>query len=145
MNDPKIKLYTFLENNNPSQNHDNLKIKINIFFKDINKFKITKENQIYQTLIQSSFTQPETSEIRIQNFSNYDKILEIPKLSKKQIHFNEYFMMLYLYSNSYLSAFSFEKWTIFSLSQVVSHFNYLLHRPKRKMRQKNVKLFYPVM
>ena len=126
MNDPKMKLYTFLENNNPSQNHDNLKIKINIFFKDIDKFKITKENQIYQTLNQSSFTQPETSEIRIQNFSNYDKILEIPKLSKKQIHFNEYFMMLYLYSNSYLSAFSFEKWTIFSLSQVVSHFNYLL-------------------
>lgn len=113
MSDQKIKLYTFLENNNPSQNHHDLEIKINIFFKDIDKFK-------YKTF------QPETTKIKIQNFSNYNKILEIPKLSKKQIHFNDYFMMLYLYFNSYLSAFSFEKWTIFSLSQVISHFNYLL-------------------
>ena len=35
-------------------------------------------------------------------------------------------MMLYLYSNSYLSAYSIGKWIIFSLSQVISHFNYLL-------------------
>ena len=35
-------------------------------------------------------------------------------------------MMLYIYSNSYLSAYSIGKWTIFSLSQVISHFNYLL-------------------
>ena len=34
--------------------------------------------------------------------------------------------MLYIYSNSYLSAFSIGKWTIFSLSQVISHFNHLL-------------------
>jgi hypothetical protein len=113
MNDQKIKLYTFLENNNPSQNHHDLEIKIDIFFKYIDKFK-------YQTF------QPETTKIKIQNFSNYNKILEILKLSKKQIHFNDYFMMLYLYFNSYLSAFSFGKWTIFSLSQVISHFNYLL-------------------
>ena len=119
MSDQKIKLYTFLENNNPSQNHHDLEIKIDIFFKYIDKFK-------YKTLDHSSFTQPETTKIKIQNISNYNKILEIPKLSKKQIYFNDYFMMLYLYFNSYLSAFSFEKWTIFSLSQVISHFNYLL-------------------
>ena len=119
MSDQKIKLYTFLENNNPSQNHHDLEIKIDIFFKYIDKFK-------YKTLDHSSFTQPETTKIKIQNISNYNKILEIPKLSKKQIYFNDYFMMLYLYFNSYLSAFSFGKWTIFSLSQVISHFNYLL-------------------
>ena len=102
----KIKLYTFLENNNPSQNHHDLEIKIDIFFKYIDKFK-------YKTLYHSSFTQPETTKIKIQNISNYNKILEIPKLSKKQIYFNDYFMMLYLYFNSYLSAFSFGKWTIF--------------------------------
>ena len=34
--------------------------------------------------------------------------------------------MLYLYSNSYLSAYSISKWTIFSLSQVINHFNHLL-------------------
>ena len=121
MSDQKIKLYTFLENNNTSQNHHDLEIKIDIFFNHIDKFK-------YKTLDHSSFTQPETTKIKIQNFSNYNKILEIPKLSKKQIHFNDYFMMLYLYSNSYLSAFSFGKWTIFSLSQVISHFNYLLSK-----------------
>jgi hypothetical protein len=126
MTDPKMKLYTFLENNNPSKNLSELKIKINIFFNDIDKFKITDEENIYQTLNQSSFIQPETSEIRIQNFSNYNKILEISKLSKKQIHFNDYFMMLYLYSNSYLSSYSIGNWAIFSLSQVISHFNYLL-------------------
>ena len=126
MSNQKIKLYTFLENNNPSQNHHDLEIKINIFFKDIDKFKITDEIYVFQTLDKSSFILPETKEIRVQDFSNYDKILEIPKLSKKQIHFNDYFMMLYLYSNTYLSAFSFEKWTLFSLSQVISHFNYLL-------------------
>lgn len=126
MTDLKMKLYTFLENNNPSKNFSELRIKINIFFNDIDKFKITDEENIYQTLNQSSFIQPETSEIRIQNFSNYNKILEIPKLSKKQIHFNDYFMMLYLYSNSYLSSYSIGNWAIFSLSQVISHFNYLL-------------------
>ena len=119
MSDQKIKLYTFLENNNTSQNHHDLEIKIDIFFKYIDKFK-------YKTLDHSSFTQPETTKIKIQNFSNYNKILEIPKLSKKQIHFNDYFMMLYLYFNSYLSAFSFGKWSLFSLSQVINHFNYLL-------------------
>ena len=126
MSDQKIKLYTFLENNNPSQNHHNLDIKINIFFKDINKFKITNDLYVFQSLDKSSFILPETKEIEVQNFSNYDKILEIPKLSKKKIHFNDYFMMLYLYSNTYLSAFSFGKFTLFSLSQVISHFNYLL-------------------
>ena len=104
----------------------NFTIKINIFFKDIDKLKITDEIYVFQILDQSSFILPETTKIKIQNFSNYDKILEIPKLSKKNIHFNDYFMMLYLYSNSYLSAYSIGKWTIFSLSQVISHFNYLL-------------------
>jgi hypothetical protein len=126
MTDPNMKLYTFIENNNPSQNFSELKIKINIFFKDIDKFKITDKIYVFQILDQSSFILPETTKIKIQNFSNYDKILEIPKLSKKNIHFNDYFMMLYLYSNSYLSAYSIGKWTIFSLSQVISHFNYLL-------------------
>lgn len=126
MSDQKIKLYDFLENNNPSQNHQDLEIKINIFFKDIDKFKITDEIYIFQILDQSSFILPETKEIGIQNFSNYDKIIEIQKLSKKKIHFNDYFMMLYLYSNTYLSAFSFGKWTFFSISQVISHFNYLI-------------------
>ena len=121
-----MKLYEFLENNNKSQNFHDLEIKINIFFKDIDKFKITDEKYVFQTLDQSSFILPETKEIRIQNLSNYSKILEIAKLSNKQIHFNDYFMMLYLYSNSYLSAFSIGKWTIFSLSQVISHFNHLL-------------------
>ena len=126
MSDQKMILYKFLENNNPSQNFSDLEIKINIFFKDIDKFKITDEIYVFQTLDKSSFIIPETKEIGVQNFSNYDKILEIPKLSKKQIHFNDYFMMLYLYSNTYLSAFSFGKWTLFSLSQVISNFNYLL-------------------
>ena len=121
-----MKLYAFLENNNPSQNFHELEIKIDIFFKDIDKIRITDENYVFQTLDQSSFILPETNEIKIQNFSNYSKILEITKLSKKQINFNEYFMMLYLYSNSYLSAFSIGKWTIFSLSQVISNFNHLL-------------------
>jgi hypothetical protein len=61
----------------------------------------------------------------MQNLSNYNKILEIAKLSTKKIYFNDFFMMLYLYSNSYLSAYSINKWTIFSLSQVIIHFNYL--------------------
>jgi len=126
MSDLKIKLYEFLENNNKSQNFYDLEIKINIFFKDIDKFKITDEKYVFQTLDQSSFILPETKEIRIQNLSNYSKILEIAKLSKKKIHFNDYFMMLYLYSNSYLSAYSIGKWTIFSISQVISHFDYLL-------------------
>jgi hypothetical protein len=126
MSDQKIKLYEFLENNNPSQNHKELEIKINIFFKDIDKFKITDEIYVFQILDQSSFILPETKEIGIQNFSNYDKIIEIQKLSKKKIHFNDYFMMLYLYSNTYLSAFSFGKWSFFSISQVISHFNYLI-------------------
>ena len=126
MNDKKIKLYEFLENNNPSQNFHDLEIRTNIFFKNIDNFKITDEKYVFQTLDQSSFILPETKEIKMQKLSNYSKILEITKLSKKQIHFNEYFMMLYLYSNSYLSAFSIGKWTIFSLSQVISHLNHLL-------------------
>ena len=93
MCDQKIKLYEFLENNNPSQNHQDLEIKIYIFFKDIDKFKITDEIYVFQILDQSSFILPETKEIGIQNFSFYDKILEIPKLSKKQIHFNDYLMI----------------------------------------------------
>jgi hypothetical protein len=125
MSDQKMKLYQFLENNNPSQNFNELEIKINIFFKEIDKIRITDEKFIFQTLDHSSFILPETKEIRMQNLSNYDKILEIAKLSTKKIHFNDYFMMLYLYSNSYLSAYSINKWTIFSLSQVISHFNYL--------------------
>ena len=126
MNNPKLKLYQFLENNNPSQNFSELEIKINIFFKDIDKFKITDEKYIFQTLDYSSFILPETKEIKMQNLSNYNNILEIAKLSKKNIHFNDFFMMLYLYSNSYLSAYSIGKWAIFSLSQVINHFNYLL-------------------
>jgi len=121
-----MKLYTFLENNNPSQNYQELEAKINIFFKNINKFKITEEKQIFQTLDHSSFTQPETIKIKIGNFSNYNKILEISKLPKKNINFNDYFMMLYLYSNSYLSEYTIDKFTIFSLSQVITNFNYLL-------------------
>jgi hypothetical protein len=84
MTDPNMKLYAFIEKNNPSQNHRDLNIKINIFFKDIDKFKITDEIYVFQILDQSSFILPETKEIGIQNFSNYDKILEIPKLSKKK-------------------------------------------------------------
>jgi hypothetical protein len=126
MNDQKMKLYKFLENNNPSQNFNELEIKINIFFRDINKFTITDEKYIFQTLEHSSFVLPETKLIKMQDLSNYNKIIEITKLSKKKIHFNDYFMMLYLYSNSYLSAYSLHKWTIFSLSQVINHFNYLL-------------------
>ena len=119
-----MKLYEFLENNNKSKNHHDLEIKINIFFRDIDNFKITDEKYVFQTLDQSSFILPETNEIRIEKLSNYDKIIEITKLSKKKIHFNDYFMMLYIYSNSYLSAFSIGKWTILSLSQVISHFNH---------------------
>ena len=54
MSDLKIKLYEFLENNNPSQNFSDLEIKINIFFRDIDKFKITDEKYIFQTLEHSS-------------------------------------------------------------------------------------------
>ena len=126
MTEKIMKLYAFLENNNPSQNYQELQEKINIFSKNIDKFKITKENQIFQILDHSSFTQPETIEIKVNNFSNYNNILKIPKLSKKNIHFNDYFMMLYLYSNTYLNAYTIGKWTIFSLSQVINHFNYLL-------------------
>jgi len=125
MNNQKLILYQFLENNNPSQNLSELEIKINIFFKDIDKFKITDEKYIFQTLDHYFIILPETKEIKMQNLSNYDKILEIAKLSSKKIHFNDYFMMLYIYSNSYLSAYSINKWTIFSLSQVINHFNYL--------------------
>ena len=125
MNNPKLMLYQFLENNNPSQSFSELEIKINIFFKDIDKFKITDKKYIFQTLDHYSFILPETKEIKMQNLSNYNKILEIAKLSTKKIHFNDFFMMLYLYSNSYLSAYSINKWTIFSLSQVIIHFNYL--------------------
>jgi hypothetical protein len=119
MNHQKIKLYIFLENNYPSQNFNECKIKIDIFFNNIDKFKI---------LDHSSFTQPKTTEIKIQNFSNYNKILEISKLSKKKIFFNVYFMMLYLYSNSYLSTYYINNWTIFSLSEVINHFNFLLSK-----------------
>jgi len=126
MSDSKMKLYSFLEMNNPSQNYQELEEKINIFLKNIDKIKITKENQIFQTLDHSSFNQPETIEINMKDFSNYDKILEIVKLSKKKIHFNDFFMMLYIYYNSYLSAYTIDKFTIFSLSQVITHFNYLL-------------------
>jgi hypothetical protein len=121
MSDPKMKLYTFLENNNPSQNFSELKIKLDIFFNHIDKFK-------YKILDHDPSIQPETTEIKIQNFSNYNKILEIAKLSKKNIHFNDYFMMLYIYSNKYLSAYTIGNWTIFPLSQVISQFNYLLTR-----------------
>ncbi len=123
MSDPKMKLYTFLENNNPSQNFNELKIKVDIFFNHIDKFK-------YKILDNDPSIQPETTEIKIQNFSNYNKILEIPKLSKKNIHFNDYFMMLYLYSNTYLSTYTIGNWTIFPLSQVINQFNYLLTRDK---------------
>jgi len=126
MNNPKLKLYEFLENNNPSQNFSDLEIKINVFFKNIDKISITDEKYIFQTLDYSSFILPETKQIKIQDLSNYNKILEITKLSKKNIHFNDFFMMLYLYSNSYLSAYTFGKWTIFSLSQVINNFNHLL-------------------
>lgn len=126
MSNKKIKLYAFLENNNPSQNYQELEIKINIFFKNINNFKITEEKQNFQTLDHSSFTQPETSEIKISNFSNYDKILKIANLPKKKIHFNDYFMMLYLYSNSYLSSYKIGNWIIFSLSKVITDFSSLL-------------------
>ncbi len=121
-----MKLYAFLENNNPSQNYQELEAKINTFLENFDKFKIIEEKHIFQTLDHSSFTQPETVEIKIDNFSNYNKILEISKLPKKNIHFNDYFMMLYLYSNSYLNAYTIGKWTLFSLSQVITHFNYLL-------------------
>ena len=119
MNNIKLRLCQFLENNNQSQNYEEIKMKLNIFLRDIDKFKIEK-------LYHNSIIIPETKEIKMQNLSNYNKILEIVKLSSKKIHFNEYFMMLYLYSNSYLSAYLFNKWTIFSLSQVINHFNYLL-------------------
>jgi|LakMenEpi03Aug12_release.lakeMendotaPanAssembly.Ray.scaffolds.fasta_scaffold357904_2 hypothetical protein len=128
MNDLKLKLYQFLEKNNPSLNFNELEIKINIFFRDINKFNITDEKYIFQKIDNLFFILPETKEIKIQNLSNYNKILEISKLSKKNIHFNDFFMMLYLYSNSYLSAYSFNKWILFSLSQVINHFNYLLSK-----------------
>jgi hypothetical protein len=126
INNPKLRLYEFLENNNPSQNFSDLEIKINIFFRDINKFTITDEKYIFQTLDYSCFVLPETKLIKMQDLYNYNKILEITKLSKKNIHFNDFFMMLYLYSNSYLSAYSIGKWTIFSLSQVINNFNHLL-------------------
>jgi hypothetical protein len=122
----KKKLYEFLENNNPTENFSELEIKINIFLKDIDKFKITDKKYVFQSLDHSSFILPETKEIKMQELSNHNKILEITKLSKKKIHFNDFFMMLYLYSNSYLSAYSIGKWTIFSLSQVINHFNHLL-------------------
>ena len=54
MNDQKIKLYEFLENNNPSQNFHDLEIKTNMFFKNIDNFKITDEKYVFQTLDQSS-------------------------------------------------------------------------------------------
>jgi len=126
MNNPKLKLYQFLENNNPSQNFTEIEIKLNIFFRDIDKFKITDEKYFFQKLDHNSLILSETKEIKMQDLHNYNKILEIAKLSTKKIHFNDYFMMLYLYSNSYLSAYSINKWTIFSLSQVINNFNYLL-------------------
>jgi hypothetical protein len=129
MNNQKMKLYAFLEKNNPSNNLSELNTKINIFFKDIDKFKITDEKYIFQKLENSSFfIIPETKEIKMQDFSNYNKILELNKLCQKKIHFNDYFMMLYLYSNSYLSAYSLQKWTFFSLSQVITYYNYLLSK-----------------
>jgi len=128
MNNQKMKLFTFLEKNNPSNNLSELHTKVNIFFKNIDKFKITDEKYIFQKLENSSCIIPETIEIKIQNFSNYDKILELKKLCHKKIHFNDYFMMLYLYSNSYLSAYSLQKWTFFSLSQVITYYNYLLSK-----------------
>ena len=124
----KKKLYEFLENNNPTENFSELEIKINIFLKDIDKFKITDKKYVFQSLDHSSFILPETKEIKMQELSNHNKILEITKLSKKKIHFNDFFMMLYLYSNSYLSAYSIGNWTIFSLSQVINYFNYLLSK-----------------
>ena len=70
-----MKLYKFLENNNPSQNFNELEIKINIFFRDINKFTITDEKYIFQTLEHSSFVLPETKLIKMQDLSNYNKII----------------------------------------------------------------------
>lgn len=125
MNQQKIKLFEFLQNNYPSQILSELEIKINIFFKDIDKFKITDEKYIFEKIDQSFFILPETKEIENKSTSNYNKIFKIIKLSNKKIIFNEYFIMLYIYSNSYLSAYSFEKWIIFSLSQVINYFNYL--------------------
>jgi hypothetical protein len=125
MNQNKMKLFEFLENNNPSQHLSELEIKINIFLKNIGKFKITDEKYIFQKLDQSFFILPETKEIENKSTTNYDQIIKITQLSKKKIYFNDYFMMLYIYSNSYLSAYSFGKWIIFSLSQVINYFNYL--------------------
>jgi hypothetical protein len=126
MTEQRIKLFSFLEYNNPSQNYQEIEQKINMFLTNINKFKITDEKYIFQTLDHSSLILPETNEIKVQKLNNYNNILEISNLLKKKIHFNDFFMMLYLYSNSYLSAFSIHKWVIFSLSQVMNHFNYLL-------------------
>jgi hypothetical protein len=128
MNNLKLKLYQFLEKNNPSLDFNELEIKINIFFRDIDNFNITDEKYIFQKIEHLCFIIPETKQIKMQELSNYNNILEIAKLSKKNIHFNDFFMMLYLYSNSYLSAYSFNKWIFFSLSQVINHFNYLLSK-----------------
>lgn len=124
----KQKLYDFLENNNPSEDNSTLNFKLNIFLKNIDIFKITDEKYIFQTLNSTFFILPETREMKIQELSNYHNILKISKIFIKKIYFNDYFMMLYLYSNSYLSAYSSNKWIFFSLSQVMNYFNYLLSK-----------------
>ena len=124
----KQKLYDFLENNNPSEDNSTLNFKLNIFLKNIDIFKITDEKYIFQTLNSTFFILPETREMKIQELSNYHNIFKISKIFIKKIYFNDYFMMLYLYSNSYLSAYSSNKWIFFSLSQVMNYFNYLLSK-----------------
>jgi len=112
MIDKKMILYTLLEKQNPTLNSNELKIKIDFFLDNFDKININYSD---------------TSKLKKLNFSNYNKILEIAKLSKKKIHFNDYFMMLYLYSNSYLSSYKIGNWNIFSLSKVITDFSSLLH------------------
>ena len=111
MNDQKIKLYSFLEMHNTSLNLNELKTKIDVFFNYIDKFNINYSNN---------------NLLNTKNFSNYDNILKIAKLPKKKVYFNDFFMMLYLYSNSYLSSYTIGNWNIFSLSKVITDFCYLL-------------------
>jgi len=111
MNDQKIKLYSFLEMHNTSLNLNELKTKIDVFFNYIDKFNINYSNN---------------NQLNTKNFSNYDNILKIAKLPKKKVYFNDFFMMLYLYSNSYLSSYTIGNWNIFSLSKVITDFCYLL-------------------
>jgi len=119
----KTKLYNFLENSDSSLSHDDIDIKVNIFFKNVHLFTITNDKYIFSQLNNPFFIIPETNEIKSGDFKNYSNILDVLKLSKVPIIFNQYFMMLYLYSDSYLRAYSIGDWTIFSLSQVIDNFN----------------------